>query len=295
MASACEGIDTVFHTAALAGIWGPWREYYGINTLGTQHIIAGCQGFGVKYLVYTSSPSVTFDGSNQINVDEAAAYPYRWLANYPKSKALAEQDVIAANNVAEGNSSLQTCCLRPHLIWGPRDHHLIPRLIDRARKGQLRRVGDGSNLVDTIYVENAANAHLQAAQALATTGAPAGKVYFLSQGEPVNLWGWIDQILALANLPPVKKSISARAAYFAGSVLESIWTVARKTSEPRMTRFLAAQLATSHYFDISAAREDFGYEPVVSMSEGMRRLASELAGEAITQGPKDPKTQVEAT
>ena len=157
--SACEGVDVVFHAAGVAGIWGPWDHYYGINYLGTENIIAGCQTHNVSRLVYTSSPSVTFDGKPQEGVDETAPYPKHWLCHYPHTKALGEQAVLAAN----GNALL-TCALRPHLIWGPRDRHLIPRLIAQAQTGQLRRVGDGTNRIDMVYVENAAQAHLQAAK-----------------------------------------------------------------------------------------------------------------------------------
>ena len=274
VSAACAGVDVVFHNAGVAGIWGPWKHYHGINTAGTENIIAACRAQGVKKLIYTSSPSVTFDGTGQINVDESAPYPTNWLCHYPHSKALAEQAVLATN----GQDGLLTCALRPHLIWGPRDEHLIPRLIERAKSGKLRRVGDGTNLVDMIYVENAALAHLQAADALAEGSPVAGKAYFISQREPVNLWDWINEILALADLPPITRSISFRAAWHIGTAMESIWTVLRRRDEPRMTRFLAAQLATSHYFDIGAAQRDFVYEPLIASDEGMRRLASWLSG-----------------
>lgn len=226
--------------------------------------------------MYTSSPSVTFDGTDQVNLDESAPYPGKWLCHYPHSKALAEQKVLTAN----GSDGLLTCALRPHLIWGPRDEHLIPRLIERARSGKLRRVGDGKNLVDMIYVENAAAAHLQAADALDDGSPVCGKAYFISQGEPVNCWGWINDILALADLPPITKNISARAAWNVGRVLEAVWTILRRRDEPRLTRFLAAQLSTSHYFDISAAQRDFGYQPIVSTEEGMERLGVWLRQDA---------------
>lgn len=265
--AACAGVDAVFHIAAVAGIWGPWEHYYGINTLGTRHVLAGCREHGVSRLIYTSSPSVTFDGREQCGIDERAPYPERWLCHYPHTKALAEQEVLAANG-----PHLATCALRPHLIWGPRDQQLVPRLIERARSGRLRRVGDGSNLIDMVYVENAADAHLQAADAL-TVGSPvAGRAYFISQGEPVNCWEWIDQLLALAGLPSVQKSISTRAAYHAGAALETAYRLLRLPGEPPMTRFLALQLGKSHWFDISRARQDFGYLPRVSIAEGMARL-----------------------
>ena len=177
---------------------------------------------------------------------------------------------------ANGRDGLLTCALRPHLIWGPRDQHLIPRLLSRASSGKLRIVGDGGNRVDMIYVENAARAHLQAADALEPNGPVCGRAYFLSQGEPVNCWEWINQILALAGLRPITKSISFSAAWRIGAVLEAVHGGLRIRREPRMTRFLAAQLARDHYFDISRARDDFGYFPQISISEAMQRLAEEL-------------------
>ena len=270
--AACRGVDVVFHVAGIAGVGGSWKLYHGINTLGTRHVVEGCRRHGVGRLVYTSSPSVTFDGTDQKGVDESAPYPADWLSHYPHSKALAEQHVLEAN----GTDGLSTCSLRPHLIWGPRDRHLIPRLLARARSGRLRRVGDGRNLVDMVYVDNAAQAHLQAADVLEPGSPVAGGAYFISQGEPVNCWEWIDQILSLGGLPPVDKSISLSAAWKIGATLEVVYRLLCLKAEPPMTRFVAAQLATSHYFDITRAREDFGYEPTVSIEEGMRRLAVEL-------------------
>ena len=273
---ACEGVDVVHHTAGVAGIWGPWRHFHGINTLGTLHLIEACRRHGVRKLVYTSSPSVTFAGTEQCGIDETAPYPSTWLCHYPHSKALAEQAVLAAN----GQDGLYTCALRPHLIWGPRDQHLIPRLLDRARRGRLRRIGDGTNLIDMIYVENAAAAQLQAADQL-TDGSPVcGRAYFLSQGEPVNCWDWINAILALVHLPPVTRSLSLPRAWQLGLWCERIYTLLRLPGEPPMTRFLAAQLATSHYFDIRRAREDFGYHAQIDTETGMQRLAQWLR-----QGP----------
>lgn len=271
--AACEGMDVVFHVASVAGIWGPWDHFYGINVQGTDNILAGCWEHEVPKLVYTSSPSVTFTGQPQSGVDESVPYAKRWLCHYPHTKAIAEQQVLEAN----GCQGLLTCALRPHLIWGPRDGHLIPRVIERGRRGQLRRVGDGKNLIDMIYVENAAQAHLQAADALAENSPVAGRAYFLSQGEPVNCWDWINEILALADVPPVNRSISLQTAYRVGAALELAYRLLGKQDEPRMTRFLALQLGTDHYFDIRRARDDFGYAPQVSTAEGMRRLAAEIA------------------
>ena len=274
---ACAGVDAVFHVAGKAGIWGPWQEFFAANVLGTAHILEGCSEHGVRRLIYTSSPSVTFDGGDQCGVDESAPYPTDWLTFYPQSKALAEQAVLAAN----GRDGLLTCALRPHLIWGPRDRHLIPRLLDRARRGKLRQVGDGKNLVDITYIENAARAHLQAADALLPGSPVAGRAYFISQGTPVNCWAWINEVLALAGLPADSKSVSAKTTYRLGAACEIVYRLLPFLGEPPMTRFLAAQLSHSHYFDISAARRDFGYEPLVSTAEGMERLRADFEASSV--------------
>ncbi|MCP4193113.1 MAG: NAD-dependent epimerase/dehydratase family protein [Planctomycetaceae bacterium] len=266
---ACGGMDAVFHTAAIAGIWGKWDDYYQINTLGTENVIAGCRAQHVPKLIYTSSPSVTFDGSDQLNQDETAGYPTTWLCHYPRAKALAEKSVLAASN-----DQMLTCALRPHLIWGPRDSHLVPRLIERAKTGKLRQVGDGKNLIDMIYVENAAEAHLQACDALKKGSPVNGRAYFISQGEPVNCWAWINDLLKLAGQAPIERKISFTTAWRLGGILEMIHRGLRLNEEPRMTRFLASQLARSHYFNIQRARDDFGFSPRISTSEGMRRLAN---------------------
>ena len=274
--SACTGQDVVFHTAAISGIWGPWKRFYTTNTVGTRNVVDACVQSSVRRLIYTSSPSVTFNGQHQTNIDESAPYPKRWLCHYPHSKALAEQNVLNANDQFD----LLTCALRPHLIWGPGDHHLIPRLIDRAKRKQLRRVGDGKNVIDTIYVENAAEAHVQAAEALIDDSPLCGKAYFISQDDPVNCWEWINEILQLAGVPRVRQSISFSWAYRLGYALESFHELTNKDSEPRMTRFLAAQLAKNHYFDISRAKRDFGYSPRIGNAAGMLRMQESLSAHA---------------
>jgi len=271
--SACEGVDSVFHVAAIAGIWGRWEDFYEINTVGTQHVLAACKKHRIRYLVFCSSPSVTFNGKDQQGVDEQVGYPEKWLAHYPHTKALAEKMVLEA-----ASDDLKTCALRPHLIWGPRDNHLIPRLIERAQSGKLRIIGDGKNLVDMVYVENAASAHLQAESSLMNNQGANGKAYFITQGAPVRCWDWINEILALKQLPPIRRKISTRVAFAAGALLETGYKLFGKMSEePRMTRFLATQLSTDHYFDISAARNDLKYRPLISTEEGMRRLGDYLS------------------
>jgi nucleoside-diphosphate-sugar epimerase len=269
---ACQGIETVYHTASMPSISVHWEPFFDTNIIGTLNVIDACQAAGVQKLIYTSSASVIFDGKPQHGVDETAPYPTRWLAHYPHSKSIAETWVLNAANYTEG-TPLLTCSIRPHLIIGKRDRHLIPRLLQRAESGRLFRVGDGKNLIDIIFVENAALGHIQAAEALTSKESPVnGNAYFLSQGEPVNCWEWIDEVLTMKGLPKVKRSISLTAAWTLGLLLEGWYTCFRLRGEPIMTRFLAAELAQTHYLNISKAKRDFGYTPVVSMAEGMRQL-----------------------
>lgn len=269
---ACRGQDSVFHAGAFTSIWGKKEDFYRINVEGTRHVIEGCIAHGVKKLVFTSSPSVIYDQSDMENVDESAPYPAHYLSDYPRTKALAEQRVMAAN----GQQGLLTVALRPHLIWGPGDPHLVPRIIAQARKFKLVRVGEGTNRVDIIYIDNAVEGHIRAWQALEADSPVAGKCYFISDGQPVALWDWINQLLVALRIDPVTKSISYGMARSLGGLLEVIYRVFRLSGEPRMTRFLASQLATSHYFDISRARRDFNYEAIISPEEGMKRLLKSL-------------------
>ena len=267
VAAACDGCDVVYHVAAKAGVWGTYEEYYGSNVRGTENVITACRSKGISRLVFTSSPSVVFSGEDLENADESAPYPARHHSHYSATKALAEQKVLAAS-IGES----RTLALRPHLIWGPGDNHIVPRLVARARSGQLRQIGSGENRADSTYIDNAADAHLLAADALETNLDAAGRAYFISNGEPRPLWELINAILAAAGLPPVRRKISRRAARTIGGILELFHAAFRPKTEPRMTRFLADELATSHWFNLAAAREQLGYEPKVSIDEGLRRL-----------------------
>jgi nucleoside-diphosphate-sugar epimerase len=275
---ACAGMDAVFHTAAKPPPWGRYDEYHRTNVLGTQRVIAACLACGVPRLIHTSTPSVIFDGRDLEGVDESVPYPARHTAAYAATKALAEQAVIQA-----AGGALRTVVLRPHQIWGPGDPHFVPRII--ARAGRLRRIGDGRNRVDTTYIDNAAEAHLLAADALGAGPDLSGRVYFISQGEPLPAWDMIDAILEAAGLDPVKGWVSHRLARTAGLVFEKLFAWLRLPGEPPMTRFVADALATAHWFDISAARRDLGYAPTVSTAEGLRRLAAWLQRQGGT-----PKT-----
>ena len=271
---ACHDMNVVFHAAAVPGISGPWKKYYGINTVGTENVIAACRRQGVSRLVYTSSPSVVFDGHDHVDADESLPYPTKWLSHYPRSKALGEQAVLSAND----DNGLRTVSLRPHLIWGCRDNHLIPRLIRKAKSGRLRRVGDGTNVVSVVNVENAAAAHLQAEQSLRESLTAAGNAYFINEPEAVNLWQWIDRLLALAELPTVQKSISCTTSRSTGTLMEAAWKWLLLPGEPPMTPFVAAQLAGSHSYCIAAAQRDFGFAPIVSMEAGLRKLKDDIHG-----------------
>jgi nucleoside-diphosphate-sugar epimerase len=268
---AVAGCEIVFHVAAKAGVWGAWEDYFAPNVLGTRHVIAASQKYGISRLVFTSSPSVVFDGRDQRGIDECAPYPTQRHSAYSATKALAEQAVLAAHK-----GPLRTVALRPHLVWGPGDNHIVPRLLAQARAGKLRVIGDGSAIVDTTFIDNAANAHIAAAEALAVRASVGGKPYFLSNGEPRPVWEIINGILAAGGLPPVTRHISRRAALVAATVLEATHRLFRRNGEPRLTRFVVEELSTSHWFDITAARRDLGYEPRVTIAEGMQRLAQHL-------------------
>jgi nucleoside-diphosphate-sugar epimerase len=234
-------------------------------------VIAACRAHRIERLVYTSTPSVVSAGGDLEGVDESVPYPAHFEAEYPRTKALAERLVLEANG-----PELRTVALRPHLVWGPGDTQLVARIVARARAGKLRLVGDGKALIDVVYVDNAAEAHLLAADRLEPGSPVAGKAYFISQGEPIPVGAMINAILAAAGLPAETRTVPPRVAWFAGWMLEGLHRVFRPGVEPRMTRFLARQLSTPHWFDISAARRDLGYSPRVSTEEGLRRLAKSL-------------------
>ncbi len=272
VSNAAEGCELVFHVAAKAGVWGSYEDYFEANVVGTRNVIAACKTHQIPHLVHTSSPSVTFAGEDENGVDESIPYAPNFLCNYPKTKAQAEQEVLAAND-----GTLHTVALRPHLIWGPGDNHLVPRIVARAKAGKLKLVGDGSNRVDATYVDNAASAHLAAADGLRGDGTCAGKAYFISNDEPIAMKDLLNQILAAADLPPVTKSVPPGLAYAVGAAMEGAYRLFGKEEEPMMTRFVARQLATDHWYDIGAAKNDFGYNPAVTMADGMERLKAWLS------------------
>jgi nucleoside-diphosphate-sugar epimerase len=275
---AVEGCDTVFHTAAKAGIWGLEREYHQTNVQGTRNVINACRAAGARQIIFTSSPSVVFNGRDLEGVDETAPYSGRFEAAYPRTKAISERMILESNS-----GELATIALRPHLIWGPGDNNLLPRIIARARAGQLRRIGRRNPLIDPIYIENAAEAHLLAAERLEPGSPISGKTYFITQGETIPLWDMIDRLLNAAKVGPVRRSISRPLALAAAGLLEAAYRLSGRRDEPPMTRFLARQLSTTHWFRIDAARRDLNYEPRVSIAEGLQRLERWLQRDAVAR------------
>jgi nucleoside-diphosphate-sugar epimerase len=268
---AVEGADLVYHVAAKAGNWGRRQDYEACNVIGTQHILQACRQFGVRSLVYTSSPSVITQGRDLCGVDESIAYPEHYEADYPRTKAIAEQMVLASCTI-----DLCTVALRPHLIWGPGDTQLFPRIIDRGRKNRLIQVGDGRNVVDVTYIDDAVAAHVRAGICMQSEEGRArigGKAYFISSETPVELWKMVGDFLAIEGLPPPRKKVSLATAVRIGSLFERFFRFVGRYDEPRITRWVAHELGTSHWFDIRAAKRDLQWAPESSIEAGLAALA----------------------
>ena len=271
---AVAGCEVVFHTAAKPGMWGSYESYYRPNVLGTRNVIAACKTEGVPRLVHTSSPSVAHGAGSIEGADESIGIPNSFDAHYPATKAEAEREVLAANG-----EELKTVALRPHLLWGPGDNHLLPRIVDRAKSGRLRFVGRPSPKVDSTWIGDGAWAHLLAEEELRGQARCAGKAYFVSQGEPWPSDQLINGMLEAAGLEPLDKRIPAGLAWTIGLLCEGVYGALGIQSEPPMTRFLARQLSTAHWYDIGAAARDFGYVPRTSIGEGLAKLREGLATE----------------
>jgi 2-alkyl-3-oxoalkanoate reductase len=275
-AEACRNIDTVFHVAARVGVWGKPADFQRDNVHATLALLAAAKIAGVGSFVYTSTPSVVFNGRDLAGADESLPLTTSCPSPYPLTKARAERAVLAANT-----DGFSTIALRPHLIWGIGDPHLVPRVLARARSGRLRIVGDGRNRVDMVHVDNAVDAHLDAERALlarrrtvntASGARPAGCAYFITNGEPVALWEWINALLAALGEPVITKRLSLPAARRLGALCEGVWGILPLPGEPPMTRFVAEELAKDHWFSIEAARRDLGYQPRVTMAAGTAEL-----------------------
>lgn len=265
----CEGAETVFHVAGRVGVWGPAADFIRVNVTGTANVITACRAAGVPRLVYTSSPSVVYNGGDLAGVNESAPLCEAAPSAYPTSKAAAERLVAAAND-----APLATVSLRPHLVWGPGDTNVVPRVLALAKKGRLKIIGSGRNKVDVTHITNVVDAHLLAERADAVT--VGGKAYFITNGDPVILWDWINELLHGVGIPEITKHLSLRTAHTAGGLLETLWRVLPLKGEPPMTRFVAKEMATDHWFDISAARRDLSYVPGVSVAAGTAELLEEL-------------------
>ncbi len=272
--AAAEGVDAIIHSAGKVGAWGSLEEYYDTNVRGTDNVLAACELNEIRKLVLTSSPSVVHAGGDLEGVDESAPYAAHFSTPYAQTKALAEQHVLQANG-----AELATVALRPHFVWGPGDPNLLPRILARARAGRLRLIGEATKKIDTVFVDNAANAHLLALHKLDIGSTIAGKAYFISQGEPVTHAHLINAWLLAAGLPAENRHIPLHLARFLGATLESLYRAVGAKTEPPLTRFLVEQLSTAHWFNIDAARRDLGYEPQVSITEGLNRLTLHLAQE----------------
>ncbi len=268
LAHIFKGAEAVFHTAAKVGVWGEYRDFYRHNVIATKNVLAACRSCGVNKLIFTSSPSVVHDGTNLRNIDETYPYPRQYLAHYPKTKALAEQAVLAANS-----PDLFTLSLRPHLIWGPGDRHLIPAIVKKGEAGRLFCIGRGENRVDVCYIDDCVQAHLKGYRAL-NNPAVRGRAYFISQGDPINWWDFVNKILAIHHLPPVKKRLPYPIAMGLATLMEWISKCLPGHPEPLLNRFLASELATDHYFNIGAARQWLGYEPAYTIAEALSHYNS---------------------
>jgi nucleoside-diphosphate-sugar epimerase len=267
--AALTGMDAVIHTASQVGMWGRYKDFHRTNVVGTENIIKACHKLKISKLVYTSTPSVAFGNQSLCGVTEAIGYPDKYLSMYAESKAIAEKLILLANN-----ATLSTTALRPHLIFGPGDLNLVPRVLEAAKSGKLRIVGDGENLVDVTYVENASLAHVMALEKLCPESPIAGKAYFLGQG-PLKLWGFTNELLKRSGVSPVTSKIPFRVAYLIGYLIEVMLNIfGRFDVDPPMTRFIALQLSKSHFYDHKNLENDLGFTPKYSIEEGLDKLFS---------------------
>ncbi|TZF90239.1 2-alkyl-3-oxoalkanoate reductase [Cognatilysobacter lacus] len=273
---ASRGCDAIFHNAAKAGAWSrDPREFHDANVVGTRHVIDACREHRIARLVYTSSPSVTHRATFPVAGLGADDVPYgeHLKSPYAQTKKIAEQMVLAA-----GDATLAVVALRPRLIWGPGDNQLLPRIVERARAGRLKLVGDGSNLVDTTYIDNAAEAHFAAFEHLAPGSACAGRAYFISNGAPRSMRETLTALLEAAGAPPPNGSVPFPVAYAIGAASEAAWSLLPLHGEPPMTRFLAEQLVTTHWYSMAPAARDFGWLPRVSFDDGLAQLRTAWQG-----------------
>ncbi|MEE8494870.1 MAG: NAD-dependent epimerase/dehydratase family protein [Xanthomonadales bacterium] len=264
---AAKDCAAIIHTAGKAGVWGNPAEYHKINVEGTANVIQTCRDLSIPNLVHTSSPSVIHSGGDIEDGNESLPMASHFTSAYPATKALAEKMVLASNR-----DGLQTVALRPHLIWGPGDPHILPRLIKKVRGGKLALPGP-EKLIDTIFVENAAQAHVLALQELQGKARCSGKAYFITNNEPLPQGEIIQKLLAAVGIEVKIRSVPTGIARAVGAICEFSWRFLPLSGEPPITRFTVDQLGTAHWFDTSAAERDFGYRPEIAIAEGLEKLA----------------------
>lgn len=258
VSAACAGMELVYHAGALSAPWGKRTEFFATNTGGTEAVLAGCRRYGVRRLIYVSSPSVVFDGRDQLEASEQVAYPSRFTSIYALTKKLGEDRVRTASE-----AGLETVILRPKAIFGPGDQALLPRLIAAARQGRLPQIGDGRNLVDLTYVDNVVHALLLAAEVRAA----AGKIYTITNGEHVLLWEVIREVLQRLDLSERLRTIPLALALSAAALMEA--RAALTCVEPLLTRYSVLILARTQTYTIDAARRELGYTPQISLADGI--------------------------
>ncbi|MDE6576535.1 MAG: NAD-dependent epimerase/dehydratase family protein [Opitutales bacterium] len=263
---AVDGVDAVFHVAGRAKMDMDYQAYYNTHVVGTKNVVSSCEKYGVSRLVLTSSPAVVFNSRDFSGNDESLPLQKHYHWPYVTTKAQAEAHVLAHNS-----AQLKTVAIRPHLMLGEGDPHLIPNVLRRARRQQLKIVGDGENLVDITFVKNAAHAHLLAFDALERDVA-GGKAYFIGQERPVKLWSLINMILESVGLEKVQEHISFRRAYWAGWAMEVFYKLFLRLKMPPMTRMLATVLSKNHYFSHERAYRDLGYTPLITIEQGLAEL-----------------------
>lgn len=269
---AVRGQDAVVHLAAKVDVTGPWRDYERVNVAGTRHVVDGCRAAGVAQLVYVSSPAVDHAGLSLVGAPAGSAEPRTARGHYARSKALAERLALAADG-----SALAVVAVRPHLVWGPGDTQLVGRIVARARAGRLALVGSGAALIDTTYVGNAADAIVAA---LDRAEVARGRALVVSNGEPRPVAEVVARVCRAAGVPAPRRHVPLRVARAGGAVVEAAWALARPAGDPPMTRFLAEQLTTAHWFDQRRTRAALDWTPAVSLEEGFTRLAAWYATQA---------------
>jgi nucleoside-diphosphate-sugar epimerase len=270
---AAEGCDAIVHGAARVGVVGSWADFESVNVGGTLHVLDAASAHGIERVVHVSTPSVAHEGASLVGVGAGTAVTGRRGAFYAESKAVAELAALGADRAA-----LAVVAIRPHLVWGPGDTQLVGRIVERARAGRLALIGTGAALVDTTYVDNAVDSLVAAADAVRPGAACAGRAYVIANGEPRTVRELMQRICESAGVPFAPRRVPARAALVVGSLVERVWPRVRD-DEPPITRFIAEQLGTAHWFDPRPAADDLGWVPRTTLDEGFERLRAWFSGE----------------